>query len=241
MCAFLYRENSWRQFGNPINHKCRYNVIIFINISRFKIIIFYLIIKIITITINLVCDANIHNIETLYDPLHHCGRRETLLSLIYRDPVRSSVGSILWLTFSRTHARKFMQHSPTAILWPSLTILWPSLFFFAYLPSPNLGLHPRDLQSICPWIRCLQGEQQSLYQNIRQITQDRSQTKDTHPNPGQKLKFLTPPGIEPVPPRVGRQGLYQPRHGDLWPSLTIQKDGDGLTVIQVVPKLDIRL
>ena len=31
-------------------------------------------------------------------------------------------------------------------------------------------------------------------------TQDRTQTKDTHPIPGQKLKFLTPPGIEPGPP-----------------------------------------
>ena len=39
-------------------------------------------------------------------------------------------------------------------------------------------------------------------------------TKDTHPIPGQKLKFLTLPGIESGPPRVGRQGLYQSRHGD---------------------------
>ena len=30
--------------------------------------------------------------------------------------------------------------------------------------------------------------------------QDRTQTKDTHPIPGQKLKFLTPPGIEPGMP-----------------------------------------
>ena len=28
----------------------------------------------------------------------------------------------------------------------------------------------------------------------------RTQTKDTHAIPGQKLKFLTPPGIEPGPP-----------------------------------------
>ena len=26
-----------------------------------------------------------------------------------------------------------------------------------------------------------------------------TQTKDAHPVPGQKLKFLTPPGIEPGP------------------------------------------
>ena len=38
-------------------------------------------------------------------------------------------------------------------------------------------------------------------------------TKDTHPIPGQKLKFLTPPGIEAGPPRW-KQGLYRPRHGD---------------------------
>ena len=29
--------------------------------------------------------------------------------------------------------------------------------------------------------------------------QDRTQTKDTHPIPGEKLKFLTQPGIEPGP------------------------------------------
>ena len=31
-------------------------------------------------------------------------------------------------------------------------------------------------------------------------TQDRTQTKDTHPIPGQKLKFLTPAETEPGPP-----------------------------------------
>ena len=31
-------------------------------------------------------------------------------------------------------------------------------------------------------------------------TQDRTQTNDTHPIPGQKLKYLTKPGIEPGPP-----------------------------------------
>ena len=35
----------------------------------------------------------------------------------------------------------------------------------------------------------------------------------THPIRRQKLKFLTPPGIEPGR-RVGRQGVYRPRHGD---------------------------
>ena len=46
-----------------------------------------------------------------------------------------------------------------------------------------------------------------------ETTQDRTQTKDIQPIPGEKLKFLTPPGIEPGL-RVGRQGLYRPRHGD---------------------------
>ena len=33
-----------------------------------------------------------------------------------------------------------------------------------------------------------------------ETTQNRTQTKDTHPIPGKKLKFLIPPGIEPGPP-----------------------------------------
>ena len=42
-------------------------------------------------------------------------------------------------------------------------------------------------------------------------TQDRTQTKDTHPIPGQKLKFLTPPGIEPWPTgwKVGTTDIKQ--------------------------------
>ena len=39
-------------------------------------------------------------------------------------------------------------------------------------------------------------------------TQDRTQTKDTHPIPGQKWKFLTPPGIEPGPPHSGSFALF---------------------------------
>ena len=34
-----------------------------------------------------------------------------------------------------------------------------------------------------------------------ETTQDGSQTKDTHPVPENKLKFLTPPEIEPGPQR----------------------------------------
>ena len=35
--------------------------------------------------------------------------------------------------------------------------------------------------------------------NVRAFAKDNTgqNTKDTHPIPGQKLKFLTPPGIEP--------------------------------------------
>ena len=38
--------------------------------------------------------------------------------------------------------------------------------------------------------------------NVRASAEDNTgqNTKDTHPIPGQKLKFLTPPGIEPGPP-----------------------------------------
>ena len=40
-------------------------------------------------------------------------------------------------------------------------------------------------------------------------------TEDTHPIPWYKLKFMTPPGIEPGPlRRVGRQWLYRLRQGD---------------------------
>ena len=37
--------------------------------------------------------------------------------------------------------------------------------------------------------------------NVRALVEDNTgeNTKDTHPIPGQKLKFLTPPGIEPDP------------------------------------------
>ena len=115
-------------------------------------------------------------------------------------------------------------------------------FFFAYLPSPNLGLTPpgtykpnaresdacRESNNL--WTRTLDrytraGLPECLVSTIsgpppkrtqdRIQTKDRTQTKDTHPIPGQKLKFLIPLGIEPEPPRrVGRQGLYRPRHGD---------------------------
>ena len=38
--------------------------------------------------------------------------------------------------------------------------------------------------------------------NVRASAEDNTgqNTKDTHPIAGQKLKFLTPPGIEPGPP-----------------------------------------
>ena len=90
-----------------------------------------------------------------------------------------------------------------------------SFFFFIYLPSPNLGPAPPGLTT-----QMLVEEQQSLNQNTRQIYKDgppwmcgqhdvrasaegnTGQNTDqghTHPIPGQKLKFLTPPRIEPGP------------------------------------------
>ena len=48
-----------------------------------------------------------------------------------------------------------------------------------------------------------------LYSSETWITQ----TKDTHPIPGQKLKFLTPPRESNPGRRFGRQGLYRPHHG----------------------------
>ena len=92
-----------------------------------------------------------------------------------------------------------------------------NLFFFVYLPSPNLGLTPpgtynpnargwdacRGSNSL--WTRTLDryarvGLPECVVSTISgpppETTQYRTQTKDTHPILGQKLKFLTPPGIE---------------------------------------------
>ena len=94
-------------------------------------------------------------------------------------------------------------------------------FFFAYLPSPNLGFTPpgiykpnapgsdacRGSNSI--WTRTLDrytraGLPECVVSTMSgppaKTTQDRTQTKDTHPIPGQKLKCMTPPGIESGPP-----------------------------------------
>ena len=59
--------------------------------------------------------------------------------------------------------------------------------------------------------------------NVRVSAEDNTgpNTKDTHPIPGQKLKFLNSPEIEPGPPsRVGRQEPYRPRHGDGYSYIT---------------------
>ena len=94
-------------------------------------------------------------------------------------------------------------------------------FFFAYLPSLFLGLTPpgtykpnargsdacRGSNSL--WTRTLNrytraGLPECVVSTMSEpppkTTQDRTQTKDTHPIPGLKFKFLTPPGIEPGPP-----------------------------------------
>ena len=90
-----------------------------------------------------------------------------------------------------------------------------------YLPSPNVGLTPpgtykpnapgsdacRGSNSL--WTRALDrytraGLPECVVSTMSEpppkTTQDRIQEKDTHPIPGQKLEFLTPPGIEPGPP-----------------------------------------
>ena len=94
-------------------------------------------------------------------------------------------------------------------------------FFFAYLPFPNLWLTPpgtykpnaresdacRGSNSL--WTRTLDRYTRAslpecvvstMSEPPPKTTQDRTQTKDTHPIPGHKLKFQTPPGIEPEPP-----------------------------------------
>ena len=85
-------------------------------------------------------------------------------------------------------------------------------FFFAYLHSPNLGLTPpgtykpnartcRGCNSL--WTRTPDrytraGLPECVLSTMSgpppKTTQDRTQIKDTHPIPGQILKFLTPPG-----------------------------------------------
>ena len=76
-------------------------------------------------------------------------------------------------------------------------------FFFAYLPSPNLGLippgtyNPNARQSdasrgATDWTRTLDINKGGLHKSVvsrmsgppPETTQDRTQTKDTHPVPG---------------------------------------------------------
>ena len=94
-------------------------------------------------------------------------------------------------------------------------------FVFAYLPSPNLGLtHPGTYKpnargsDACRgsnnlWTRILDrytwaGLSECVVRTMSgpppKTTQDRTQAKETHTIPGHKLKFLTPPGVEPGPP-----------------------------------------
>ena len=51
--------------------------------------------------------------------------------------------------------------------------------------------------------------------NIRATARDNTgqNTNDTHPVPGEKLTFLTPPGIEPGP-SGWKEGLYRSWQGD---------------------------
>ena len=114
-----------------------------------------------------------------------------------------------------------------------LLLLLLLLFFFAYLPSPNLGLTPsgtykpnargsdacRGSNSL--WTRTLDryaraGLPEWVVSTMSGLppktTQDRTQTKDTHP---MDRKHNSWPRRESNPGRrVGRQGLYWPRHDD---------------------------
>ena len=104
------------------------------------------------------------------------------------------------------------------MLWHTVIYFFFFFFFFAYLPSPNLGpgtYKPNVRGSdACKgsnsfWTRTLDrytraGLSECVVSTMSgpppKTAQDRTQTKDTHPIPGQKLKFLTPPGIEPGSP-----------------------------------------
>ena len=108
---------------------------------------------------------------------------------------------------------------------PHLKLLYMSwnffFFFFAYLPSSNLGLTPPGTykpnargSDACRGSNSLWTRTLDRYTRVDlpecvvstmsgpppKTAQDRTQTKATHPISGQKLKLLTPPGIEPGPP-----------------------------------------
>ena len=95
------------------------------------------------------------------------------------------------------------------------------LLLLVFLPSPNLGLTPPGTnnpnargsdafrRNNCLWTRTLDrytraGLPECVVSTLSwpppETTQDRTQTKDMHPNPGQKLKFLTSSGTEYEPP-----------------------------------------
>ena len=111
-------------------------------------------------------------------------------------------------------------------------------FFFVYLPSHNLGLTPSGTYSpnarrsdACRgsnslWTRTLdirhihKGRPPWMcgQHNVRASTGDNTgqNTKDTHPIPGQKLKFLTSPGIEPGPPGWKAESLPTTPRRRIW-------------------------
>ena len=91
------------------------------------------------------------------------------------------------------------------------------IVFFFFLPSPNLGLTPPGLTTQIPmgrgsnslWTRTLERYTRAglpecvvstMSGPLPGTAHDKTQKKDIHPIPGQKLKFLTPPRIEPGPP-----------------------------------------
>ena len=116
----------------------------------------------------------------------------------------------------------------------SVLLLFSFFFFFFYLPSPNLGLtspetyNPNARRSDAYrgsnslWTRTLgryirTGLPECVVSTNSgpppETTQNRTRTKDTQPIPGQKSKFLTPPGIEPGPPDW-KAGTLQTSHGN---------------------------
>ena len=110
-------------------------------------------------------------------------------------------------------------------------------------PPPIQDLHPSGLRiqmpvgqmpvggSSCLWTRTLDRYTRAglpecvvgtMSVPLPEAAQDRTQTKDTHPIPGQELKFLTPPEQNPDR-RVGRKGRYRSRHGDGYVIIHLRK------------------
>ena len=155
----------------------------------------------------------------------------------------SEVNNIIIITNQIWNGRVIRQISFFFFFFFFFLFFFFFFFFFAYLPSPNLGLTPpgtykpnacRESNSLLTrtlgrYTRA--GLPECVFSTMSgpppKITGQN--TKDTHPILGQKLKFLTPLGIEPGPPvwkvgtlpttprrRINFRNIHLKYHNPLW-------------------------